>query len=212
MALACKICEKPVDALTSVRCRQCHQLVCRRCIADADAGEGSAVCEACAAAQAEQAAAREAEAVTAAEEVAPPEGEEAPAAAGPPPTDWRAALRAQWKAVAFVVLLATLFLGIVFYPALRAKVLRSRLASDAPGVAAAAQEELVARGGNAVRREMMAELLHGTGESRRRAAEVLGMLGHTPALPMLRAIAEDPKEPPLLRETAREAVVRIEEY
>ncbi|MFW5857692.1 MAG: HEAT repeat domain-containing protein, partial [Planctomycetota bacterium] len=122
-------------------------------------------------------------------------------------------LRGEWAAVAFVVLLALVFLGIAFRPVLRAKVHRYRLTAEAEADRDAAQAALAAAGGGAVTREMIDLVLTGTdNDARYRAVRVLGAIGATEALPVLEGVRDDPKEAPLVRAAAREAIVGIEAY
>lgn len=211
MALLCNVCEKPVDALSSVRCRKCQRLVCQDCLAERESG--AAVCTACAGA-AGTAEPRDVLSAAAGKSAAPETS--APPVARPRRAAWLRAwagsLRRQWAMVLFILSLAILFLTISFWPVLTARYWRYRLETADGAAGEAAVARLAERGGAAVLQEMRTVLLVGDERSRRRAVQVLGHIGRLEALPDLRGIASDAEESEYLRAAAREAIVKIEEY
>jgi HEAT repeat protein len=195
MGLECSLCGAKLTALDGVRCRQCRRLVCNNCVKGRSQRDG-AVCREC---------------------NAPP-----PASSGAsedsslprPASRWRRRagdLLHAWRWLVFGLMLALLFLAILFRPVLRAKYFAARLASEDAGVAIEARETLARTRGQAVFKEMQTILLSGSPAARERAVWVLGEGGYAEALPMLRIIAEDRKESARMRAAAREAIVKIEE-
>jgi hypothetical protein len=202
MALACHSCGAAMDAMTSVRCRQCRQLVCRECVSEKGGGEG-VLCVPCA---------RVAEDREESDEEAPAEAPGQWREEAEPASPWRENLAHRWPALVLVVLTAALFLTIAFWPRVRARTLRERLAGEDPELAEEAAEALVERGGRSVLEEMLDLLITGEEEiDRLRAIRVLGQLGYPQALPELKAVRDDPEESEHLRAAAREAVIRIRE-
>lgn len=186
MAIKCGLCGGELQALAGGRCRKCRRLVCAACTASGSAKSPEGMlCRECA--------------QNAAEDVAPAGVAFAPQASR--------RIIPLWKWVTFFLLLLAIFLLILYFPLLRAKLAAARLHAGGSGAAQAAAE-LRDMANRPALEELVYAARSGGDSSRLIAIDALASFPGALARQTLLYLSEGKKEPETVRLAAREALAK----
>lgn len=210
MALNCKICDKTMNAMNSVRCKKCRRLVCSSCISDKKTEEGD-ICLDCA----KECKAQSSSNVSQSGAESNSYSIFASIINNPVFAKARAKLKYVNSHASYFVfgcLLVFMFLMLVFMPRIKAKYYRYKLGSENQIEAESAVQALMKNPGESVEKEMLLELEYGNDKTRISAMRVLGEIGSVKAISQLHGIIIDSKEKPEIKSYAQETIIKIQEY